>query len=74
MFKETRLIATIVYLGALVMTLVSAILLRNALLTLICVSVQFCAYIWYAASYIPFGRKIIKKCCKCMYKSAKEAV
>ena len=25
--------------------------------------VQFCAAIWYTASYIPFGRKMLKNCC-----------
>jgi hypothetical protein len=29
--------------------------------------VQFCAAVWYMASYIPFGRKMIKNCCgSCM--------
>lgn len=29
-------------------------------LCLICVAVQWCALIWYSASYVPFGRKMLR--------------
>ena len=29
---------------------------------LICIVVQFCAMTWYALSYMPFGRRLLKSC------------
>jgi hypothetical protein len=34
------------------------------LLVLFLLFIQFCAGIWYTASYIPFGRKMILSCLK----------
>lgn len=63
MFKPIRLIATIIYLGALGMTLFVAIYTKSALLVLICVIIQICAIVWYVASYLPFAQTMLKKCC-----------
>jgi hypothetical protein len=46
------------------MTLVSALVLRNALMTLIFIIIQSCSYVWYMASYIPWGRDCLAGCLK----------
>ncbi|RKP40411.1 Got1/Sft2-like family-domain-containing protein [Dimargaris cristalligena] len=61
--QPVRLIATIVYVVTLALTLVAAIALDSVVLSIIMVIVQFCALVWYCASYVPFGRKIIEKTC-----------
>lgn len=61
MFKEKRLIATIVMLVALVLTLCAALWWKNnALAVLFCV-IQYLAMAWYCLSYIPFARNAVKK-------------
>ncbi|KEG05241.1 putative vesicle transport protein SFT2B-like [Trypanosoma grayi] len=62
MFAESRWIATTVYLVSLVLTLVAALLLHNALLVLLLCLVQIGAMIWYILSYIPFARDAVKAC------------
>eukprot|EP00227_Mantoniella_beaufortii_P014995 CAMPEP_0197591262 /NCGR_PEP_ID=MMETSP1326-20131121/12976_1 /TAXON_ID=1155430 /ORGANISM="Genus nov. species nov., Strain RCC2288" /LENGTH=158 /DNA_ID=CAMNT_0043156661 /DNA_START=347 /DNA_END=820 /DNA_ORIENTATION=- len=59
MFKGTRVVASCVYLAAMVMTLVSACYLKNFGLTIICIVIQSCALAWYCLSYIPGGRAAI---------------
>mmetsp|Transcript_9601 Transcript_9601/g.24456 ORF Transcript_9601/g.24456 Transcript_9601/m.24456 type:complete len:176 (+) Transcript_9601:356-883(+) len=61
MFHKARWVATLLYLGALIGTLVSAIYYQSALLTLIFICLQFCAMIWYSISYIPYARQVIMK-------------
>ncbi|CAO3669569.1 unnamed protein product [Umbelopsis ramanniana] len=61
MFAPVRFWATVVYLCMLVITLALSILLHNFILSIILVIVQFCALVWYAASYIPYGREIIRR-------------
>lgn len=61
MFKETRVIATCVFLAAMGATLYFALGPKKAGLVLICIIVQFLAFAWYCASYIPFARRCIKK-------------
>ena len=34
----------------------------NIPLTLLCLVIQFAAFMWYCLSYIPFGRKMAKNC------------
>lgn len=60
MFDEKRRVATIVYLSALVATLVIALWQGKKLviLVLLLVVVQFLALIWYTLSYIPYGRTV----------------
>ena len=57
-----RIFATLAYLGSICVTVVAALFLRHALLTLVAIFVQFCALAWYCASYIPFGRMLIRQC------------
>lgn len=62
MFKEKRLIATIVMLVSLVLTLFAAFWWKKKLLALIFVIIQCLAMTWYCISYIPFARDAVKKC------------
>lgn len=67
MTKETRLPATLIFFAAMLLTLLAAFRLeggRQKLLVLVGVATQFCAYFWYSLTFIPFGRKIFKACCK----------
>lgn len=62
MASPVRLGASATYVLSIAATVVSALLLRHALLTLLAMAVQFCALSWYCASYIPFGRMCIRRC------------
>ncbi|CAB3361373.1 Hypothetical predicted protein [Cloeon dipterum] len=61
MFAPTRIIATILMVVCLVMTLVAAIWLHKAGLSLLFVILQFLAMTWYSLSYIPYARDAVKK-------------
>lgn len=61
MFKPIRAGATILYLVSMIFTLVIAFTIAIGPLVLLGLAVQFCAMVWYAASYIPYGRAMIKK-------------
>ncbi|RNA28115.1 vesicle transport SFT2A [Brachionus plicatilis] len=61
MFASTRIIATIIVLISIVCTLLCAFLLKNPLLCILCVLIQFFAMLWYSISYIPFARDAVKK-------------
>jgi len=62
MFGESRRAASLIYFASMALTLYSAFELRRVLPTLISVVIQFCAFLWYSLSYIPFGRSLIKSC------------
>ncbi|PBJ71242.1 putative vesicle transport protein SFT2B-like [Trypanosoma cruzi] len=62
MFAEKRWIATTVYLVSVILTILCAILLHNALLVLLLCLLQCGALIWYMLSYIPFARNAVKAC------------
>ena len=70
MFDPTRRITTIVFLLCLVLVITSAVLKATGtldipvILILLLVLLQYCAYFWYCLSFIPYGRKIVCKCCK----------
>lgn len=61
MFNSTRVLATITALTFLVLTLVSALVAKKTLLTLVCCVVQFLAMTWYGLSYIPYARDAVLK-------------
>ena len=67
MFHGTRFVATCVYLGSLIMTLVCAVELKSFPLTILFLAIQWCALMWYCMSYIPGGRAmlkgLVKACC-----------
>ena len=72
MFDSTRMVGSLVFLTSMVGTLYFAFVLKSGVGVLTCVIIQFAAYLWYVASYIPFGRSMMKKfacgCFQCMYK------
>jgi hypothetical protein len=62
-----RRVATSIYLAAMILTVVVALTCRGGgcnLLILFCIFVQWCALVWYLASYIPYGQRMIKGCFK----------
>lgn len=64
MFHDSRKMATILYLGSLVMTLVVAFVKEfkgQAFLLLVLVGVQYVAVFWYCLSYIPFARQMAQR-------------
>lgn len=62
MTAPVRLGATIIYLLSILLTLVSALVFRIPGITLLAMLLQFCALLWYCASYIPFGRQCLRGC------------
>ncbi|KAJ1886988.1 hypothetical protein LPJ66_009351 [Kickxella alabastrina] len=58
-----RLTAFLIYIALLVVTFITAFTLKIGVLCLILAICQFCALAWYSASYVPFGRKMIKGLC-----------
>jgi hypothetical protein len=73
MIHLDRRIASIVFIGALVGTLIAALVFESKVLVLICICVQIPAYIWYCASYIPFARDCIRSCLRnCFNKASGE--
>ncbi|AAZ12767.1 Got1/Sft2-like family, putative [Trypanosoma equiperdum] len=62
MFSEGRWVATTVFVIAMGLTLLAALLLSSALLVLLLCLVQFGAMAWYMMSYIPFARTAVKGC------------
>ena len=69
-----RRVASIVFIVALVGTLVSAIVFSSKLLVIIFLAIQIPAYIWYCASYIPFARTCIKSCLKKCFSKSKDTL
>lgn len=68
MTKKTRLLLSILYVTSTIATLVLAFVLPENLKALVLVSlvVQIVSYFFYTLSYVPFGRKILAKCCECL--------
>eukprot|EP00762_Andalucia_godoyi_P007473 ANDGO_07847.mRNA.1 Protein transport protein SFT2 len=64
MMAPTRLGATVVYVVSLGLTLYCALVLHSSGLTLVCLVIQIAAMIWYALSYVPFGRQLCTMCCE----------
>ena len=62
MCAPIRRVAACIYFGAIICTLVSALVLHKKLLTALFVVVQFSAYLWFIASYVPYGRTLLSKC------------
>ena len=56
--------SSLIFLGSIVLTLISVYMFHSKLLTILCVIAQFCSYIWYIMSYIPYGRDCIAGICK----------
>ena len=59
MMDEKRRIATLVYIGSLIMTIVTAFVVKSMLLCLVCIAIQYTALFWYSLSYIPYGQSML---------------
>jgi len=70
MFNDNRRMASIIYLSTLFLTLFCALYLHSGLLTFIFIFIQFGSYLWLVASYIPYGRRMLRsfslKCFNCI--------
>lgn len=62
MTSSIRVGATVAYCASIAANLLAALFLHNILLTLFTIIVQYCALAWYCASYIPFGRELLRRC------------
>lgn len=73
MVDMDRRIASFIFIGALVGTLIFALVFPSKILVILFLVIQIPAYIWYCASYIPFARSCIRSCLrKCFKKSMAE--
>jgi len=61
MFKPVRIVATLVFLGSIGLIFVGAFVIRNGVVCLIFVFVEYLAYTWYTLSYIPYARAAVSK-------------
>ena len=62
MFDSTRREASAVFFASMFATLYFAFVRKSGIGTIVFVVIQLLAYAWYIASYIPFGRALLKKC------------
>ena len=62
MASPVRIGASAAYVLSIAVTIIAALMLENALITIIAMLIQFCALAWYCESFIPFGRSMIRKC------------
>lgn len=61
MLDPVRIYATAIYISSIIIALFSAIYIRNKLLTLLAIVLEFGALVWYSLSYIPFARSMVSK-------------
>lgn len=59
MLQPHRIVSSLVFVGALIGTIVVAITVGSTLLVMIGIVVQTAALVWYVASYVPFARDAI---------------
>ncbi|KRX07341.1 hypothetical protein PPERSA_06956 [Pseudocohnilembus persalinus] len=69
MKNKERLITSIIFFTSMVMTLLSALVFKIPILVLVFIIIQFCSYVWYVASYIPFARGCIKSSLKKVFRT-----
>jgi len=63
MIRPHRAVATAVFIISLILTIVFAFATQDqGWVIIICVIVQFAAFLWYTLSFMPFTRRILKKC------------
>ena len=63
-FAKKRVLATVLFLGAIAATLAVALTLHSTILCIVFIIIQFCALVWYTASYIPFAQAAISSAVK----------
>ncbi|KZT11427.1 SFT2-domain-containing protein [Laetiporus sulphureus 93-53] len=61
MFKPVRVVATIVFLGSIVLVFIGAFVIGSDVLSIIFVIIEYLAYTWYTLSYIPYARSAVLK-------------
>ncbi|KAL6583496.1 hypothetical protein OROMI_005574 [Orobanche minor] len=61
MLDPVRIYATAIYFASIIIALFCAVYVRNKLLTLLAIVLEFGALIWYSLSYIPFARSMVSK-------------
>ena len=64
MCDPIRRVAFTIYFSTMVATILVAIYVMDPLLIFTMIVIQYCALIWYGASFVPFGRACITKACK----------
>jgi hypothetical protein len=65
MTQEHRALSAALYVLSMIATIFMSLAMQpHALVVLICIAVQYGAMIWYIASYVPFGRSILSRCCQ----------
>ncbi|PHJ21662.1 sft2 family protein [Cystoisospora suis] len=57
MADQSRMVSSAVFAGSILSTLLCATLFPVVPLVIICLTVQWLAYMWYSLSYIPYGRE-----------------
>ncbi|CBZ52347.1 SFT2 domain containing 1, related [Neospora caninum Liverpool] len=62
MTEKSRLWSSGVFAGSIMGTLLCAIFMPVAPLVILCLTLQWLAYIWYSLSYIPYGRESVLWC------------
>lgn len=61
MFKPVRVVATILFLGCVIMVFVAAFVIKSDVLVLVFAILTFFSYTWYSLSYIPYARALVSK-------------
>jgi len=61
MFKPVRVVASIVFLASIGLVFVGAFVLKNEVLCIVFVIIEYLAYTWYTLSYIPYARAAVTK-------------
>ncbi|GAA0146790.1 hypothetical protein Leryth_016530 [Lithospermum erythrorhizon] len=61
MLDPVRIYATAIYLASIIVALFCALYVRNKVLTLLAILLEFGSLIWYSMSYIPFARSMVSK-------------
>ncbi|KAK9293244.1 hypothetical protein L1049_021235 [Liquidambar formosana] len=59
MFDPVRVFASAIYIGCVVLALISALWIHSKILTILAIIIEICALIWYSLSYIPFARQMV---------------
>ncbi|KAG5502732.1 hypothetical protein JKF63_04499 [Porcisia hertigi] len=59
MFDEYRFNATVLYIGALLLSFLVAVVFKSVLLCLLCGVLQYSALVWYSLSYVPYGQETL---------------
>ncbi len=67
-FEKKRALATVIFIISMIGTLVAALYWKITIVVIIFIIFQFCALVWYTASYIPFAQSFItstlQACCR----------